>query len=133
MDAFVQALQVRFGSIACDTPLKATIQEPLVLVSNPMLIGIRQTHVSLDGSVHTIKNEDVDLPHNHVGGQISLLSGCHKAKEIDASFLGDSCGINDGFHSRDDHNFYKKLCSILLKVKFNTTILCYAPMSWAVL
>ena len=28
-----------------------------------------------------------------LGGQISLLSGCHKAKELDASFLGDSGGI----------------------------------------
>ena len=45
------------------------------------------------------------------GGQISLLSGCHKAKELDASFLGDSGGINDGFHSRDYHNFYEKLNS----------------------
>ena len=131
--AFVQALQVRLGSIACDTPLKATIQEPLVLVSNPTFIGVSQTHVSPDGSVHTIKNEDVDLPHNHVGGQISLLSGCHKAKELDASFLGDSYGINDGFYSRDDCNFYKKLCSILMKVKFNTTTLRYAPMSWVVI
>ena len=93
-----------------------------------MLIGVNQTHVSPDGSVHIINNEDVDLPHNHIGGQISLLSGCHKAKELDASFLGDSYKIN-GFHSRDDHNFYKKLCSILLKVKLNTTTLCYAPMS----
>ena len=79
--------------------MKATIQEPPVLMSNPMLIGVSQTHVSLDGFVHTIKNEDVNLPHNHVGGQISLLSGCHKAKELDASFLGDSYGINDGFHN----------------------------------
>ena len=64
---------------------------------------------------------------------ILLISGCHKAKELDASFLGGSCGINDGFHSRDGHNFYKKLSSILLKVKFNTTSLRYAPMSWAVI
>ena len=84
-DAFVQALQVRFGSTTCDNPLKATIQEPLVIVSNPMLIGVSQTHVSPNGSVHAIKNEDVDLPHTHVGGQISLLSGCHKAKGLDAS------------------------------------------------
>ena len=62
-----------------------------------------------------------------------LISGYHKAKELDASFLGDSCGINDGFHSRDDHNFYKKLSSILLKVKFNTTSLRYAPMSRVVI
>ena len=62
-----------------------------------------------------------------------LISGYHKAKELDASFLGDSCGINDGFHSRDYRNFYKKLSSILLKFKFNTTALCYAPMSWAVI
>ena len=98
-----------------------------------MLIGVSQTHVSPNGSIHAIKNEVVDLPHIHVGGQISLLSGCHKANELDASFLGDSCGINDGFHSQDDHNFYKKLSSILLKVKFNTTALCYALMSWAVI
>ena len=70
-----------------------------------MLIGVSQTHVSPNGSIHTIKNEVVDLPHIHVGSQISLLSGCHKANELHASFLGDSCGINDGFHSRDDHNF----------------------------
>ena len=62
-----------------------------------------------------------------------LISGCHKAKELDAFFLGDNCGINDGFHSRDDHNFYKKLSSILLKVKFSTIALRYAPMSWAVI
>ena len=67
------------------------------------------------------------------GGHIFLISGCHKAKEPDAFFLGDNCGINDGFHSRDDHNFYKKLSSILLKVKFNTTALHYAPMSWAMI
>ena len=98
-DAFVQALQVKFRSTVYDNPLKATIQEPPVLVSNPMLIGVSQTHVSRNGSVHAIKNKDVDLPHTRVGGQISLLSGCHKAKKLDASFLGDSCGINDGFHS----------------------------------
>ena len=122
-DTFVQALQVRFRSIASDNPLKATIQEPPILVSNPMLIGISRTHVSPNGHVHAIKNEDVDLPHIYVGGQISLLSGHHKAKELDAYFLGDSCGINDGFHSRDDHSFYKKLSYILLKVKFKR-LLC---------
>ena len=132
-DAFVQALHVRFGFNACDNPLKATIQEPHVLVSKSMLIGVSQTHVSPNGSVHAIKNEDVDLPHIHVGGQISLLSGCHKANELDASFLSDSCGINYGFHSRDYHNFYKKLSSILLKVKFNMTTLRYALMSWAMI
>ena len=114
-DAFVQVLQVRFGSTSCDNPLKATIQEPHVLVSNPMLIGVSRIHVSPNGSIHAIKNKDVDLPRIHIGGQISLLSGYHKAKELDASFLGDSCGINDGFYSRYDHNFYKKLSSILLK------------------
>ena len=92
------------------------------------------------GAIHVIKNEGVDLTVIHVGGNstefrlcygghILLISGCHKAKELDASFLGDSCGINDGFHRQDDHNFYKKLSSILLKVKFNTTALHYAPMS----
>ena len=98
-----------------------------------MLIGVSQTHVSPNGSVHAIKNEDVDLPHTDVRGQIQLLSGCHKAKELDAIFLGNSCEINDGFHSRDDHNFYNKLSFILLKVKFNTTALRYALMSRVVI
>ena len=64
-----------------------------------MLICVSQIHVSPNESIHVIKNEDVDLPHIHVEGQISLLSGYHKAKELDASFLGDSYEINDGFHS----------------------------------
>nr|POF23389.1 hypothetical protein CFP56_20829 [Quercus suber] len=68
-------------------------------------------HVSPNGSVHVIKNEEVDLPHILVEGQISLLSGYYKAKELDVSFLGDTCGVNDGFHSRNDHNFYKKISS----------------------
>ena len=67
-DAFVQALQVKFGTTACDNPLKGTIQEPPVLVSNPMLICISQIHVSPNESIHVIKNEDVDLPHIHVEG-----------------------------------------------------------------
>ena len=82
----------------------------------------------------------MDLTVTHVGGisikfglcyrgPILLISGCHIAKELDASFLGDRCGINDGFDSQDDHNFYKKLSFILLKVKFNTTALHYAPVS----
>ena len=86
----------------------------------------------------------MDLTVTHVGGisikfglcyrgPILLISGCHIAKELDASFVGDRCGINDGFDSQDDHNFYKKLSFILLKVKFNTTALCYAPMSWVVI
>ena len=129
-DAFVQALQVRFGSTSCDNPLKATIQEPHVLVSNPMLIGVSRIHVSPNGSVHAIKNKDVDLPRIHIGGQISLLSGYHKAKELDASFLGDSCGINDGFYNRYDHNFYKKLSSILLKVN-DYYVLCFIIMRCA--
>ena len=131
-DAFVQELQVKFGSTACDNPVKATIQETPILVSNPMFIGVNQTHVPPNGFVHVIKNEDADLPHTHahvppnglihviknedvdlphilVEGQILLLSGCHKAKELDVSFLGDSCGVNDRFHSRNDHNFYKKM------------------------
>ena len=45
-DAFVQAQQVRFRSTVYDNPLKATIQELHVLMSNPMLIGVSQTHVS---------------------------------------------------------------------------------------
>ena len=92
-------------------PLKATIQEPTVLVSDPMLIVVSQTHVSSNGPAHVIKNEDVDLPCIHVGGKISFPSGYHIAKELDSSFLGDRCAINDKFHSRDDYNFYKKLSS----------------------
>jgi len=80
-------------------PLKATIQEPTILVSDPMLIAVSQTHVSSNGHAHVIKNEDVDLPCIHFGGQISLLSGYHIAKELDSSFLGDKCAINDRFHS----------------------------------
>nr|POE89190.1 (r)-mandelonitrile lyase-like [Quercus suber] len=76
-----------------------------------MLIAVSQTHVSSNGSAHVIKNEDVDLPCIHVGGQISLLSGYHITKELDSSFLGDKCAINDRFHSRDDYNLYKKLSS----------------------
>ena len=67
-DAFVQALQVRFESTTYDNLLNATIQEPPILVSNPMLIGISQTHVSPNESIHVIKNEDIDLPHIYVGG-----------------------------------------------------------------
>ena len=67
-DAFVQALQVRFVSTAYDNPLKATIQEPPILVSDPMLIGISQTHVSPNESIHVIKNEDIDLPHIYIRG-----------------------------------------------------------------
>ena len=67
-DAFVQALQVRFESTTYDNLLNATIQEPPILVSNPMLIGISQTHVSPNESIHVIKNEDIDFPHIYVGG-----------------------------------------------------------------
>ena len=121
-------------------------QEHIVGVntSDPMVFDVDQTHASTNGAAHVIKNEGVDLTVIHVGGNstefrlcygghILLISGYHKAKELDASFFGGSCGINDGFHSRDDHNFYKKLSSILLKVKFNTTTLRYAPMSWAMI
>ena len=34
------------------------------------------------------------------GGHILLINGYHKAKELDAFFLGDNCGINDGFQSQ---------------------------------
>ena len=121
-------------------------QEHIVGVnaSDPMVFDVGQTHASTNGATHVIKNVSVDLTVMHVGGNsiefglcyeghILLISGCHKAKELDASFLGDSCGINDGFHIQDDHNFYKKLSSILLKVKFNMTTLRYAPMSWAMI
>ena len=121
-------------------------QEHIVAVntSDPMVFDIGQTHASTKGVAHVIKNVGVDLTVMHVGGNsiefglcykghILLFSDCHKAKELDASFLDDSCEINDGFHSRDDHNFYKKLSSILLKVKFNMIALCYAPRSWAVI
>ena len=130
---------------------ESTIHEPVVVgmeqehivgvnTSDPMVFDVGQTHASTNGAAHVIKNEGVDLTVIHVGGNstefglcygghILLISGCHKAKELDASFLGGSCGINDGFHRQDDHNFYKKLSSILLKVKFNTTALHYAPMS----
>ena len=115
-----------------------------VNTSDPMVFDIGQTHASTNGATHVIKNTGVDLTVMHVGGNsiefglcyrghILLFNECHKAKELYASFLGDSCEINDGFHSRDNHNFYKKLSSILLKVKFNTIALCYAPMSWVVI
>ena len=64
-----------------------------------MLIGVNQTHVSPNGSVYVIKKEEVDLPHINAEGQISLLGGCYKAKELDASFLGDSYRVNAKFHS----------------------------------
>ena len=64
-----------------------------------MLIGVNETHVSPNGSVYVIKKEDVD--------PLMLFGGCHKAKELDASFLGDSYRVNAKFHSRDDHNFYE--------------------------
>ena len=114
-DAYVQELHVKFGSTACDNPVKATIQETPILVGKQLFIGVNQTHVRPNGFVHVIKNEDVDLPHTHahvspnglihiiknedvdlphilVEGQISLLSGYHKAKELDVPFLGDCCG-----------------------------------------
>ena len=72
-DAFVQALQVKFGSIAYDNLLKATIKKLPVLVSNPVLIGVRQTHVSPNGSIHVIKNENVNVPHIHVGAKSRCL------------------------------------------------------------
>ena len=87
-------------------------QEHIVGVntSDPMVFDVGQTHASTNGAAHVIKNEGVDLTVIHVGGNstefglcygghILLISGCHKAKELDASFLGGSCGINDGFHS----------------------------------
>ena len=86
-----------------------------VNTSDPMVFDVGQTHASINGIAHVIKNEGVDLIVMHGGnsiefglcyrGHILLFSDYHKAKELDASFLGDSCGINDGFHSRDDHNF----------------------------
>ena len=63
--AFVQELQAKFGSSACDNPVKATIQETHILVSNPMFIGVNQTHVPPNGFVHVIKNVDIDLPCTH--------------------------------------------------------------------
>jgi len=72
-DAFVQALQVKFGSIAYDNLLKATIKKLPVLVSNPVLIGVRQTHVLPNGSIHVIKNENVNVPHIHVGAKSCCL------------------------------------------------------------
>ena len=86
-----------------------------VNTSDPMVFDVGQTHASINGAAHVIKNEGVDLIVMHGGNSIEyglcygehilLISGCHNAKELDASFLGDSCGINDGFHSRDNHNF----------------------------
>ena len=126
---------------------ESIIHEPIAVGVNaidPMVFDIDQTHASTNGAAHVIKNVGVDLTIMHVGGNsiefglcygshILLISGCHKAKELIASFVGDSCGINDGFHSQDVHSFYKKLSSVLLKVKFNTTTLRYVPMSWAMI
>ena len=79
-DAFVQALQGKFGSTTYDNLLKATIQKSPVLVSNPMLIGVRQTHVSPNRSVHVIKNENVNLPHIHVGAKSRCLMAITKPR-----------------------------------------------------
>ena len=129
------------------TDQESIIHEPIAVGVNaidPMVFDIDQTHASTNGAAHVIKNVGVDLTIMHVGGNsiefglcygshILLISGCHKAKELIASFVGDSCGINDGFHSQDVHSFYKKLSSVLLKVKFNMTTLRYVPMSWAMI
>ena len=57
-----------------------------------------------NGAAHVIKNVGVDLTVMHVGGNsiefgfcyrghILLFSDCHKAKELDASFLGEMIRI----------------------------------------
>ena len=77
-----------------------------VNTSDQMVFDVGQTHASTNGAAHVIKNIGVDLIVMHVGGNsiefglcygghILLISGCHKAKELDAFFLGDNCGIND--------------------------------------
>ena len=100
---------------------ESTIHEPVAVgveqehivgvnTSDQMVFDVGQTHASTNGAAHVIKNEGVNLTVIHVGGNsiefrlcygghILLISGYHKAKELDASFLGGSCGINDGFHS----------------------------------
>ena len=37
------------------------------------------------------------------------ISGNAIKFELDDSFLGSCVGINDGFHNRANHNFYKDL------------------------
>ena len=69
---------------------------------DPMVLDCGQTHTSTYGAAHIVKNEDMKLTITNIGGNANEF-------ELDDSFLGGCGGINDGFHNRVDHNFYKDL------------------------
>ena len=72
-----------------------------VNTSHPMVFNCGQTHTSTDGAAHVIKNEGIKLTATNIGGN---------AIEFElVPFCGGCGGINDGFHNRVDHNFYKDL------------------------
>ena len=70
--------------------------------SDPMAFDYGQTHASTNGAAHVIKNEGLILTATHTSGNAIKF-------ELDDSFLGGCVGINDGFHNRANHNFYKDL------------------------
>ena len=86
---------------------ESTVHEVVAVgmdMSDPMVFDCGQTHTSTNGAAHVIKNVSMDLTVMHVGGNsiefglcyrghILLFSEYHKAKELYASFLGDSCEI----------------------------------------
>ena len=80
---------------------ESTMHEVVVVgvdTRDPMALDYGQTHTSIDGAAHIVKNEDMKLIVTNIGGNANEF-------ELDDSFLGGYGGINDGFHNQVDHNF----------------------------
>ena len=60
------------------------------------------THTLIDEAAHVNKNEGMKVTDTNIGGNAIEF-------ELDDSFHDDYSRINDGFHNRADHNFYKYL------------------------
>ena len=84
---------------------ESTTHEVVVVgvnTSDPMVFDCGQTHTSINGATHVIKNEGMNLTAINIGGNANEF-------ELDDPFLCGYGGINDGFHNLADHNFYKDL------------------------
>ena len=65
--------------------------------SDPMVFDCGQTRTSTNRASHIIKNEGMKLATTNIGGNANEF-------ELDDSFLGGCCKINDGFHNRANHD-----------------------------
>ena len=74
---------------------KSTTHEVVAVgvnTSDPMVFDCGQTHTSINGTAHVIKNEGMKLTTINIGGNAIEF-------ELDDSFHGGCGGINDGFHN----------------------------------